>query len=602
MDEIFLQHIALGVFLGALVILVVACLIAPRTMMALVGIILVPQNAVAIVNKKFTFGGARLPDGRLVALNGEAGIQADTLPPGMYFGYWRWQYEITLQPFIGIKSDQVGIVEARDGQAIPVGRVLAASVACDSFQDARSFLSKGGQRGPQIAVVPPGSYRINTALFNVQAAAALDVPENKIGIVTTSEGEALPVGDIAAAAVDGHGGFQDGQAFVNRGGWKGLQEQVLLAGRYFINPRFATVELQDLTTIPLASVGVVVSFVGPMGHDVTGEDFKHGNIVSRGERGVWMETLDPGRYPINPFTHRVEVVPTANIVLNWADSKTESHNLDKDLSTITVRSSDGFTFNLDVSQIIHVPRNDAPKVIARFGNIQNLVTQVLEPTIGNYFRNAAQSSDVIAFLSSRQERQAEAKEQIGRAVNAYNVQAVDTLIGDITPPAALMETLTDRKIATQRKETFTVQQGAEENRQKLEQARAMADTQPSVVTAERTVQVETFKAAALVAKANGEASQVKIAAAAQAEATTVNGAAEATRTLAIGTAEADVIKRKIESMDAGNYAGVEIARALSESGQKLVPDIIAGGGENGSGLINVLLAKMVTNGAGKHVG
>jgi uncharacterized membrane protein YqiK len=41
-----------------------------------------------------------------------------------------------------------------------------------------------------------------------------------------------------------------------------------------------------------------------------------------------------------------------------------------------------------VSQIIHIPRNDAPKVIARFGTMANLVTQVLEPTIGNYFRNA----------------------------------------------------------------------------------------------------------------------------------------------------------------------------------------------------------------------
>ena len=122
----------------------------------------------------------------------------------------------------------------------------------------------------------------------------------------------------------------------------------------------------------------------------------------------------PGKYPINPFTHKVEIVPTANIVLNWATGKTEAHKLDEKLSTITVRSSDGFTFNLDVSQIIHVPRNDAPKVIARFGTMANLVTQVLEPTIGNYFRNAAQTSDVIEFLKKRSERQAEAKVAIAR--------------------------------------------------------------------------------------------------------------------------------------------------------------------------------------------
>ncbi|MCV5871126.1 SPFH domain-containing protein, partial [Escherichia coli] len=68
------------------------------------------------------------------------------------------------------------------------------------------------------------------------------------------------------------------------------------------------------------------------------------------------------------------MVPTTNLVLNWASARSESHQLDKNLSTITVRSRDGFTFNLDVSQIIHIPTTEAPKVIARFGNMANLVT------------------------------------------------------------------------------------------------------------------------------------------------------------------------------------------------------------------------------------
>jgi uncharacterized membrane protein YqiK len=159
-----------------------------------------------------------------------------------------------------------------------------------------------------------------------------------------------------------------------------------------------------MTEVPIANVGVVIAYVGAEGKDVTGDSFRHGNLVSRGQKGVWFDPLDPGKYPINPFTHKVELVPTANIVLNWATGKSEAHKLDEKLSTITVRSSDGFTFNLDVSQIIHVPRNDAPKVIARFGTMANLVTQVLEPTIGNYFRNAAQTSDVIEFLKKRSER------------------------------------------------------------------------------------------------------------------------------------------------------------------------------------------------------
>ena len=70
--------------------------------------------------------------------------------------------------------------------------------------------------------------------------------------------------------------------------------------------------------MPIASVGVVVSFIGKEGKDVTGTSFRHGNLVTRGERGVWVNVLDPGKYPINPFTHKVKVVPTANVVLNEA--------------------------------------------------------------------------------------------------------------------------------------------------------------------------------------------------------------------------------------------------------------------------------------------
>src|SRR6185295_7016319 len=208
-------------------------------------------------------------------------------------------------------------------------------------------------------------------------------------------------------------------------------------------------------------VGVVIAYVGAEGHDVTGDTFKHGNLVKKGQKGVWVEPLDPGMYPINSFVHKVENVPTANVVLNWATGKTESHNLDKNLSTITVRSSDGFKFNLDVSQIIHIPRTDAPKVIARFGSMVNLVTQVLEPTIGNYFRNAAQNSDVIEFLKSRQQRQGEARKSISDALQEYNVGTVDTLIGDITPPDELMKTLTDRKLAEQERVTYETQRLAQ---------------------------------------------------------------------------------------------------------------------------------------------
>jgi uncharacterized membrane protein YqiK len=573
------------------VVVLVTCY---KLVLRLFGMIVINQDSIGIVNKKWVLFGKNktLPDGSIIALNGEAGLQADTLAPGVHFCLWPWQYAVTLQKFVTIDKGQLGVVDARDGRALSSGRVLGKEVDSNSFQDARKFLANGGERGPQLAIIPPGTYRINTALFAVSTAPATEIPDNKVGVVTTREGASLATGDIAGKEIGGHNSFQNPQSFINNGGTKGLQEQVILAGRYFINPRFATVEAVEMTNVPIANVGVVISYVGGEGKDISGDAFKHGNLVSRGEKGVWAEPLDPGKYPINPYCRRVEIVPTANVVLNWATGKSEAHNLDKNLSTITVRSGDGFTFNLDVSQIIHIPRNDAPKVIARFGNMANLVTQVLEPTIGNYFRNAAQKSDVIDFLKNRSTRQGEAKTSIGAALEEYNVNAVDTLIGDITPPQDLMKTLTDRKLAEQEKVTYETQKMTEDTRKDLQQARAMADTQATVVASERKVTIAEFDAQSAVKKAEGDAKSKTINAEADANVITTVGNAEASKTKAIGTAEAGVIKLKIESMESGNYAMVQVANALATNHVKMVPDITVGAGE-GSGIMDVFLAQML---------
>lgn len=660
---------------GAIGVVSIAALY--RQVLWLFGVIIVPDDSIGVVTKKFVlFGSNRsLPDGRILALHGEAGYQADTLAPGLHWALWPWQYAVELQKFvtipvgrvgiveacdghplpsgrilakrinsdmfqdarqflegggqrgpqidvippgtyrinpllfkvtlaetISIPPGQIGVVEARDGVPLPAGRVISKQVACDSYQDGATFLEDGGERGPQSGIISPGSYRINTVLFDVTVAAVVDIPDNKVGIVTTREGKPLERGEIAGPEVPDHNMFQNPQAFILNGGCKGLQEQVLLAGRYFINPRFATVDVVDMTEVPIAHVGVVIAYVGKEGRDVSGDAFKHANLVSRGEKGVWAEPLDPGKYPINPYTHKIRNVPTANVVLNWAAGKSEAHKLDANLSTITVRSADGFKFNLDVSQIIHIPRNDAPKVIARFGDMSALVTQVLEPTIGNYFRNSAQASDIIDFLRERSKRQDDARKAIGGALAEYNVGAVDTLIGDIVPPEQLMQTLTDRKQAEQEKVTFETQKQAQAVRQELEQATALANTQAKVVDAERQVSISEFNARAAVKQAEGEAQAKTINAEADATVVRLVGEAEAAKVEAIGTAEATVIKQKIDSMESGNYAVVQVAEALAGSGMKLVPDVVAtgGGGSGGGTLVEVLLANLIRDGMHKR--
>jgi uncharacterized membrane protein YqiK len=554
------------------------------------GLVIIPEDKIGLVTKKFVLiGKQELPEGRIIATNGEAGFQAQTLAPGIYFWKWIWQYSIHFQPFTIIPTGKIGLILARDGRELETGRILARKVECDSFQDAEAFLRTGGRKGRQTAVIAPGSYRINTLLFEVSLTDMTQIPDNAVGVITTLEGKPLEEGKIAGKIVEEHNKFQDVDSFLNNGGYKGLQEQVILAGSYFLNPWFVILEMVKMTEIPIGSVGVVISYVGSEGKDLSGIEFKHGNIVEKGCKGVWGEALGPGKYPVNPYIMKTELVPTTNLVLNWASARSESHQLDKNLSTITVRSKDGFPFNLDVSQIIHIPSNEAPKVIARFGNMMNLVGQVLEPTIGNYFRNSAQDSDVIAFLGSRKERQQSAREHISNVLEQYNVSAVDTLIGDIVPPETLMKTLTDRKIAEEQKTTFEVQKLAQETRQSLEKETAVADIQKEIVTADQGVLIAERVAAAAVKKANGEAEKTRLLAKANAEQISLIGNAEAEKILAIGKSNAEAYKLSVDAMGEDSFTQLKVMESIANQNVKIMPDILIGGGDSANGGISGLL-------------
>lgn len=588
-----------------------------RVIFRLFGIVIVPEDKVGLVTKKFVLFGQNkeLPDGKIIATNGEAGLQATTLAPGLHFWKWPWQYHIDMRDFTIIPEGKIGLILAKDGQELKTGRILARKVACDNYQDAVAFLKNNGQKGRQAPYITAGTYRINTHLFDVSVVDQVHIGEDMVGIVTALDGEPLQSGQIAGHEFEGHNNFQDFDSFLELGGRRGRQAQVILAGTYNLNPWAVDVEEIGMTEIPIGHVGVVMSYIGQDGVDVTGVDFKHGNLVTRGQRGVWAEPLGPGKYPVNTYVMNVELVPTTNLVLNWASARTESHNLDANLSTITVRSKDGFPFNLDVSQIIHIPMNEAPKVIARFGSMVNLVSQVLEPTIGNYFRNSAQESDVIAFLTSRKDRQESAKQHISKVLDEYNVHAVDTLIGDIAPPSDLMKTLTDRKIAQEQEVTFDNQTKAQQKRQSYEKQHAIADMQAEIVKADQGVQIAERLADAAVKKAAGEAESKKISASAEAEAiklkadanatqTELLGKAEASATLAKGEANAKAYKLAVEAMGSDNFTQMKITEAIGDNNIKVIPDVlITGGGENGgNSAMNGLLGMKLMETMGKDLG
>jgi uncharacterized membrane protein YqiK len=569
---------------------------------------MIAENESGLVIKRY---GPPLESGRILALEGEAGYQARLLPPGWHFGLWRWRYKIVKVPVMVVQPGEIALIVAADGQAIPPERVLGRYVACDNFQDAEAFLRGGGERGRQLTFVTAGTYRINPALFEVvttETAGKYDmtaadlhvyqVPPDRVGLVNVLDGHPIPAGDLAGPIVPGHDSFQRGQGFIDAGGCRGLQEAVLLSGAWNLNPWLVRVEQVPLTEIPIGYVGVVVSYVGNEHLDVSGDSFTHGDLVEKGRKGVWNDPLLPGKHPLNTRVMKVELVPTTNIVLNWAQ-RTEAHQYDQRLSSILVRSKDGFSFSLDVAQIIHIGMKNAPRVISRVGSMQNLVDHVLQPTVGNYFRNSAQQVSVLEFLSARSDRQREAFENVKTAIEAYDVECIDTLIGDIVPPMELMKTQTDRKIAAELERTYDAQREAQVKRQALERETAVANLQNEVVRSEQMVRIAQQNALSAAEAARGESNATRLRAEGQAAAVRLNGDADASAIRAVGAAKAEAYQLGIEAVGAGGYTAMQMASILGENHVKLVPDI-AVSGDGAGGLVNAMIARMLSAGASEQ--
>jgi uncharacterized membrane protein YqiK len=217
--------------------------------------------------------------------------------------------------------------------------------------------------------------------------------------------------------------------------------------------------------------------------------------------------------------------------------------------------------------------------------MQNVIDQVLRPIVGNYFRNSAQEYTILDFLIARSERQVEASEYVKSALRAYDVQAVDSLIGLITPPNELMHTLTDRKIAEEQRKTYEVQQMAETQRQMLVRETAIADIQQELVKSEQGVTIAELQANAQIQQATGEA-----------EATKLKAIAEAEGIRATGNAKAETYRTGVQALGLQGYTAMQLMQIVGDRSVRIIPDIIVGG-NNGSnnGLADGLLSMILLN-------
>jgi len=583
----------------------------------IIGVRVISSNQTAIVEKWWSPKGS-LKDS-IIAMNGEAGYQPEVLRGGIHFRS-PFMYRVRIMPLVTIPQGKIGYVFARDGIPMKPEQTLAGVVECSTFQDVRAFMENGGQRGPQRAIMREGTYALNMAQFMViteshvyylpmgnaeEEATVMSMAshltsvggftpvvikgsEDKVGIVTVQDGPSLPMGDIIAPPVGDeasgpnyHNNFQNPEAFLSAGGYRGRQYQVLTEGTYFINRLFATVELIEKTIVPVGYAGVVVSYYGPKGADVSGEDYRHGELVTSGFRGVWNEPLMPGKYAFNLFAGKVILVPTTNIILKWIKGEVGAHNFDVNLSEIGLITKDAFEPSLPLSVVIHIDYKKAPLVIQRFGDISMLVNQTLDPMVSSYFKNVGQTKTLIELIQQRNEIQARSSEDMQERFGRYNLELEEVLIGTPRSPEGdtrietILTQLRDRQIAFEKLETFDKQKVAADKERELKEAMAVAEQQTMLTQSEINIKVQENQGRAELQRAaqdaervktlaRGDAEKVRTLAAGEADRVKLMAGAEQARVKMLADADADATRIRVTAeADADREARVGIGRAIA---------------------------------------
>src|SRR3989442_2249821 len=235
-----------------------------------------------------------------------------------------------------------------EGPCLPKGRILGDEVECNQFEDGEAFLDNGGFKGPQVAIIRPGTYRINPFLFYVAKQPATEVASGKVGVVTAQDGQPLPPRFIVAPQPDvsptkahlsarAHNFFQDGQAFLDSGGFRGPQLDTLQPGRYYINPTLFQVQIDDVAEVPPGFVAVLRSNIGeeldqadiqpvPVTDSPDFDQTIHAAVgrppvPQRNLRGKWPNPPAPGKYNLNRVAFTAYMVPTSAIMVDWARSE-----------------------------------------------------------------------------------------------------------------------------------------------------------------------------------------------------------------------------------------------------------------------------------------
>lgn len=302
-------------------------------------IVNVGATQIAITERRYL--GRELEAGRAFAMNGQVGIQAAYLAPGLKFIPWPVVRVIEKENFTVIGPNQLGIVTATDGAQLPTGRIFAEDLAGehhDQFQNPEAFLRNGGVRGEQLRFLTNGQFKLHPRLFSLQLIDKTHIPQGKVGIVEAKDGAPLSAGQLVGRSVEGHDNFQKAEVFLRNNGQKGPQVDILRPGTYNIHTGIFKVTIVDAVTIGDGQIGVVEALGGepmpvtevvadsPQGHNnfQDGEKF----LKEHGKRGPQTDILAPGTFYINTALFAVRKEKQTVIQQGWVAVLISNHGQD----------------------------------------------------------------------------------------------------------------------------------------------------------------------------------------------------------------------------------------------------------------------------------
>ncbi len=458
-------------------------------------IIHIPADQVGVVRK--IYGAASMPDGHIIATDGETGYQAQVIPPGTFRirPFFNVLNSVTEMPIVSVPQGFYGRVVARDGENLRSGQIMADAWSDGSFGsmlDAQYFMTHHGQRGLQLSILKPGTYPINLMLYQV-----------KVGYEPNGR-DIVKNNDVV---------------------W---DEN----GRHFEETPLDT----TITHVPAGFVGVVRSSVqDPASNcavikakvdtkaDPNVTDSLTADLVPQNCKGVWSYSLPPNDYYLNRDAYDVTLVDTRVQTLEFKGGfvrrqialKVNSHGDFEQTETSTPvpveqgaadqavnTKAEGWEIPQELRAVVQISPQNAPIIVAAVGGLKEVETRIMVPSIRSHVRNVyggqinvtegtsivTRPTKVLDTIEQRPALEAEILARVQEDGRRAGVDVKEIRLGESVIPPELLLARQRQQLAEQLKAAFVQEQAAQIQRQQVEAARETANQQGDLVKAQIGVQ------------------------------------------------------------------------------------------------------------------